>query len=93
MAKKKKIHKKERRLNEAKKAQEKHLGREVRYEEKQVVKTEFVASKSEQVLLPLSEIKRDLLKNVAYAVFSILLLIILNNTGFGTDTFSRLFRL
>lgn len=95
MAKKSKTHKKDRRLNEAKKAQVKYSGRIVQQEGIHVAASAAVSptSKSEQVLLPLSEIKRDLIKNLGFALFSIILLILLKNTGFGADAFSRLFRL
>ncbi|RJR27477.1 hypothetical protein C4561_02160 [candidate division WWE3 bacterium] len=95
MANKRKAHKKERRLNEAKKAQVKYAGRIVQHEDIHVAASAAVSSNSnsEQVLLPLSEIKRDLIKNLGFALFSIILLVLLKNTGFGADAFSQLFRL
>jgi hypothetical protein len=54
------------------------------------VSTKPVARFDEKYKLPLDEIKRDLWKNVGYAVFAVFVVIMLKYTGFGFSFFQRI---
>lgn len=49
-----------------------------------------LSSKAEEKYkLPIDEIKRDLWKNVGYAVFAVVIVMVLTHTGFGLSFFER----
>ena len=49
--------------------------------------------KHERFTLPVKEIKKDLMKNILFAIFSLGALVVLQKTGFGADLFHQFFRL
>ncbi|OGC70002.1 hypothetical protein A2415_01430 [candidate division WWE3 bacterium RIFOXYC1_FULL_39_7] len=101
MSKNKQKNKNDRRLIEIKKAQNKMYARETTAGNKPASEQKseigkYTAAGSEvheRFTLPVKEIKKDLIKNIIFAVFSIGVLFVLKETGFGVDWFHKFFRL
>lgn len=88
-----------RRLNELKKASARVDTRIIvkdyekeKKEELKTTKTSYVAD-SNKYQLPISEIKKDLKKNLVFAIFSILLVVGLKISGFGFEQVKHLMNL
>lgn len=95
--KKSKRNKQKRRQNEIRRAQESIRGG-ISYSqsEKLISETENTSSsefdqKFASFKLPVKEIEKDLVKIILFAVFSVLVLVILKYSGFGFESFTRFF--
>ena len=86
--------KEQRRLSEILKAQTSGRGYSPNFSvDKKTVHLETKSEKqADSFMLPISDIKKDLVKNIAFAVFSIVVLVVLNKTGFGLDHFSNVIK-
>lgn len=56
------------------------------------VQAKQIEKNSEKYKLPIGEIKKDVAKNIGYTVFVMVLLVIMQKTGFGYQEFRALLR-